>query len=63
MIKGQEQRIYFSYPELPDFLPQIRLKNLRIGDASVDLLLQKNGPDVSISVTKKDGRIEVVTAK
>ncbi len=58
-----ERRLVFRHPVLPDFLHEVRIENLRVGDASVDLRLQRYEGDVGIAVTRKTGRLEVVSVK
>jgi len=62
-IRGTPARISFSYSLLPAFLREIRLKNLRVGQGSVDLLLQRHGHDVSINIDRRAGDVEIVNVK
>jgi hypothetical protein len=48
---------------LPPFLQEIRIKNLRVGQGAVDLLLQRYGDDVSISIDRREGNVEILTVK
>ncbi|WP_456431808.1 amylo-alpha-1,6-glucosidase [Thermosulfuriphilus sp.] len=56
-------KIYFYHPILPDFLNRIWIKNLRLGEASVDLLIRKWEGDVVINVFKKKGDLEIIVVK
>ena len=49
----------FSAPRLPDFIDRLELRDLGVGDARVDLLLQRYNHDVSVRVTRKEGPLEV----
>ncbi|MDE3019372.1 MAG: amylo-alpha-1,6-glucosidase [Nitrospirota bacterium] len=62
-IDGREGRITLSNPSLPEFLQEVRIRNLRVKDGSVDLLLQRHPQDVSISVLRKEGRVTLVARK
>jgi glycogen debranching enzyme len=62
-IHGSPAQISFSYPLLPPFLQEIRLKNLQVGQGAVDLLLQRHGDDVSISIDRREGNVEILTVK
>ncbi len=62
-IHAPERRLYFVRPLLPEFLQQVRITNLRVGEASVDLQLRRYDQDVGISVARREGPIEVVTVK
>jgi glycogen debranching enzyme len=49
------------YPRLPAPLLSLHVRNLPIGDASVDLLLRRHGDDVSVNILKRRGDAEIVT--
>jgi len=56
----QERQICFTRPILPAWLSEVRLSNLRLGEASVDLLVRRSGNDVVVSVVQRDGPVEIV---
>ena len=56
-IHGAEERIRFSNPTLPEFLQEIRIDNLRVGKATVDLMIERHPQDVSVRVLRMDGQI------
>jgi glycogen debranching enzyme len=56
----QERQIRFTRPILPAWLGEVRLANLRLGEASVDLLVRRGGNDVAVSVVRRDGPVEIV---
>ena len=58
-IHGADERIRFSGPTLPEFLQEVRIENLRVGRATLDLLLQRHPQDVSIRVLRMDGQIVI----
>ncbi|HEY6620757.1 MAG TPA: hypothetical protein VIY68_14525, partial [Steroidobacteraceae bacterium] len=53
--------IKFYRPMLPDFLDHVRLRNLRLSTGSVDVLLHRQGDNVGVTVTRRDGDVVVVT--
>jgi glycogen debranching enzyme len=55
----EKPHIRFTHPILPKFLPWIRIENLRVGDASVDLMLRRHPKDVSINVLRSEGDVGV----
>ena len=59
-ISGRERRVVFSRNALPDFLDEVIIRQLRVGDASVDLAIARSNGRVSVSVTRKSGDLEVV---
>jgi len=46
-------------PRLPKFLDEVILRNLHVGDSSVDIAVRRSGENVSLSVLKTRGNIEV----
>jgi glycogen debranching enzyme len=57
-----ERQIRFFRPVLPAWLTEVRLTNLRLGEASIDLVLRRDGNAVSSDVARRDGPIEIVVA-
>ncbi len=51
--------IRFRNPHLPVFLNEVILRNLSLGETSVDLRLRRHGDDVSLEVIRSRGRIQV----
>jgi glycogen debranching enzyme len=53
--------VRFRQPRLPDFLDQVVIRNLRVGDSRFDLMLRRYGSDVSVNVLDRrgDGRIAI----
>lgn len=62
-IDALEKNICFTHAFLPEFLPEIRIKNLRVANASVDLLLERHPYDVGITVLRRDGEVDIVSLK
>ncbi|NDY41353.1 amylo-alpha-1,6-glucosidase [Dissulfurirhabdus thermomarina] len=56
------REIRFRHPLLPAFLEEVKLENLRLGEASVDLVLRRHARNVSVDVARKDGPVEIVVA-
>jgi glycogen debranching enzyme len=62
-IEGTCRRLSFNRPALPPFLERVEIRRLSIGDARVDLILDRYQEDVSIVVARRDGDVEIVVAK
>lgn len=62
-IEAPQARLSFSQPILPPFLEYIEIKNLRIGDAAVDLSLERHAQEVGINVLRREGRVKIVVTK
>ena len=63
-VSAPEQTLIFSKPVLPAFLPQVSIRDLKVGDARVDLLLTRHDEgDVGVNVLRRDGALEVLILK
>jgi glycogen debranching enzyme len=51
--------ILLRNPHLPEFLEEVTLRNLRLGQSAVDLLLRRHGNNVSLQVLRNEGHIKV----
>jgi glycogen debranching enzyme len=60
-LDAARNEIRFEQPLLPDFIDDIRIRNLRLGSNSIDLLLQRHGRDVVVDILNRRGNIRVVT--
>ena len=59
-IDAIKQRITLTNPVLPQFLDQVRIRNLQVRDASVDLLLFRSGETVAVTVARRTGDVDVI---
>lgn len=62
-LQGAEPEIRFTNPYLPEFLPALQIKNLRVGKFSADLELTRTESDVMINVTRKDDPLNIVKVR
>ena len=62
-LDADHRRITFSRPSLPKRIQRLDLMNMRVADSSVDLRLERHAHDVTISVLRRDGDVEIVTSK
>jgi len=58
-FSADSPQIRFDHPQLPDYLHQVQIRNLRVGAATLDLELTRHAHDVGINVTRKEGAVEV----
>jgi glycogen debranching enzyme len=56
---AQRGEIRLRNPRLPAFLNEVILRDLRLGDSSVDLRVRRHGDDVSLEVLRTRGTIQV----
>jgi glycogen debranching enzyme len=62
-IRGADRVITLARPRLPEYLDEVRLRNLRVGPHAVDLLLNRHDQDVGIRVLRRTGPVEVIAIK
>jgi len=51
--------ILLRKPRLPSFLEEVTLRNLRLGQSTVDLMVRRHGTDVSLQTLRNEGHIKV----
>jgi hypothetical protein len=62
-VSGAERQVCFTRPRLPSFLREVRITNLAVAGASVDLLLVRHEGDVGVNVLSRQGEVGVTVAK
>lgn len=61
-IDAPRQRLTFERPVLPAFLERVEIRNLMIGKTGLDLILTRHLAHVELTVTRRDGDVEIVMA-
>jgi glycogen debranching enzyme len=56
---AERAEIRLRNPRLPAFLNEVVLRELQLGESSVDLLIRRHGESVSMEVLRRRGRIQV----
>jgi glycogen debranching enzyme len=46
-------------PRLPEFLDEVMLRDLRLGEASIDLNIRRHNEDVSVDIPRRQGRVQI----
>lgn len=59
-IEGAHNRVVFEKPFLPEGIPQLSIRGLRAGDASVDLFFERQADNVRVQVLEKQGEVDVI---
>ncbi len=59
-VRAPERQICFAHPLLPTNLDEVRIENLRVVDATVDLLMRRQEDGVAVEVLRRRGEIEIV---
>ncbi len=62
-IDGAHRRVAFRHPRLPESLDWVRLSNVGVGAARLDVLCERRGHDVGVSILRRAGDIAVATEK
>jgi glycogen debranching enzyme len=62
-VDALNRRVSFSRSTLPESIDWLRISNLAIGNASVDIRLDRHPLDVSVTVLRREGDLEVVSIK
>jgi glycogen debranching enzyme len=62
-VDAPAHRISFSRGRLPESIDWIRLTDLKVGEASVDLQLERHPHDLGVTIIRREGNVEIVTVK
>lgn len=62
-IDAPRRQLRFFRPTLPEALRELWIRKLRIGNAEVDVLIERHPHDVSISLVRRSGDVEVTVVK
>src|SRR5690606_20608203 len=62
-IDARAKRLSFARAVLPGALDWVRITGLAIGDARVDLHLERHPFDVGVTVLRREGDVEIVALK
>jgi len=58
-----QPKVIFCRPWLPSWLDSLEIKKLTVGNASVDVFLQRYDNDVGVNVLRREGNIKVTVVK
>jgi hypothetical protein len=58
-VDASNRCVRLRSPRLPAFVDWLRIERLRVGDAQVDLLLQRYRDSVGVDITQRTGDVEV----
>jgi glycogen debranching enzyme len=62
-IRARESRIYLRHTALPEALPRVEIRNLRVGDASIDLAFERHAHSVGIDILRRTGEVEIAALR
>ena len=55
--------VSFTSPRLPPFVGELRIHNLEVAGASVNLLLVRHDEDVGVNVLRREGNVQITVVK
>jgi hypothetical protein len=59
-IDALDAQIVLAHPSVPDNFDEICVRNLAVGDASVDFTVRRHAGSVSVSVERREGKVDLV---
>ena len=62
-VDALRREVQFFHPVLPAAVRQLRISRLAVADASLDVLLTRDDEDVGVTITRREGRVNVVVVK
>jgi glycogen debranching enzyme len=62
-IRALESRIFLHHSALPEELKQVHIRNLRVGNASVDLAFERYSETVGVNILRRNGDVEIVALR
>jgi glycogen debranching enzyme len=62
-IRTSPPTVIFRRADLPQSLPKIQITNLCLGDTSVDIVLERAGQSVGVTVLRKQADIDIISFK
>jgi glycogen debranching enzyme len=62
-VDASTRRVSFTQPTLPDPIDWLKVTNLTVGDASVDLLLERHQHSVGVRVLRREGDLQIYLVK
>jgi glycogen debranching enzyme len=62
-VDGERRQFCVQRPRLPASIDEMRIKGLRVADASLDLLFHREGRDVGVLLLQKQGVVDLIVRK
>ncbi|MDF0673078.1 MAG: hypothetical protein P0120_01870 [Nitrospira sp.] len=60
IVRFHRRLVSFIRPVLPPFLDRVEIRNLSVGTARLDLVLDRHENEVALRVARRTGEVEVV---
>jgi glycogen debranching enzyme len=62
-VHASPARVLFRRTMLPESLPRIEIRNLAVGDANADLVIEKEGEGFYVRMLRKQGALDIISMK
>ncbi len=62
-IDGPARNLTFNLPQLPSSIQWLSIRDLKVGEATVDLQFERHEHNVSVNVLRREGRLRTVVTK
>jgi glycogen debranching enzyme len=62
-LRHDRDEIYFHDPQLPEFIDDLTIHNLQLGQTRADIRLRRDGSDVTVTVLSRSGAAHIVQSK
>jgi glycogen debranching enzyme len=62
-IRAKEQKLFLHHSRLPESLQQVRIENLRVGNACVDLSFERYAETVGVNIVRRSGHLEIIALR
>jgi glycogen debranching enzyme len=62
-IHAAQRQIRFDHARLPESLQEVRIENLLVAGACIDLDIERHANDVGINVRRREGHVEIIAVK
>ena len=62
-VHASPARVLFRRTVLPESLPRIEIRNLAVGDANADLVIEKEGEGFYVRMLRKQGALDIISIK
>ena len=59
-VNAGKKQISLLHPSLPESLPEVTIRNLRVDGAKVDIVLERYRDTVGLKVPRREGKVEIV---
>jgi hypothetical protein len=60
-LDAGKKQIRLDGPYLPETVPELWIRDLRVGEAGVDLFLERRNNLVRLQILEKRGEVEIIT--